>query len=56
MGDKLVEDHTHLGMFVPSATVQGDQNLILNPLHQDYGKVRIVETEPFTFDQRLFKP
>lgn len=55
LGDKFVADQNFLIMRVPSAIVQGDSNYVLNPLHQDIKKVKIVKQVRFEFDERLFK-
>jgi RES domain-containing protein len=41
-------------MKVPSAVVQGDFNYLINPFHKDYSRIKIVSTERFSFDNRLF--
>ncbi|GAB2764090.1 RES family NAD+ phosphorylase [Salinimicrobium soli] len=40
---------------VPSAVVPGDFNYLINPRHQDFSKIRILGTEQFLLDNRLFK-
>jgi RES domain-containing protein len=55
MGDKFILDHKHPVLRVPSAVVQGDFNYLINPLHAGMKKIKIQDTEPFTFDQRFFK-
>ena len=36
---------------VPSKTVAGDYNVIINPGHRDMKKVKIITIEPFGFDE-----
>jgi RES domain-containing protein len=55
IGDLFVQNNKFLVMRVPSAVVQGDFNYLVNPLHADFPKVKIVNTQPFNFDPRLFK-
>ena len=43
----------YLGLKVPSAVVKGEFNYLLNPLHSDMSKVKILSQEPFIFDSRL---
>ncbi len=38
---------------VPSAIIKEEFNFILNPLHEDFKKIKVIKTEPFTFDTRL---
>ena len=44
-----------LALQVPSAVVEGDWNVLLNPKHPEFAKVRISATKPFHFDERLFR-
>ena len=54
MGDKFVTQGDHLVLKVPSATVQGTYNYLVNPRHPDFPKIRLLATGPFAFDKRLF--
>lgn len=54
LGDAFVRANTFLVLKVPSVVVAGDFNYLLNPLHKDFGKVKIEKTEPFDFDERMF--
>ncbi|MBL4755428.1 MAG: RES family NAD+ phosphorylase [Flavobacteriales bacterium] len=54
LGDQFSADHEFLVLKVPSAVVDGDHNFLLNPNHKDFGKVSVINIEPFTFDERLF--
>jgi RES domain-containing protein len=55
IGNNFFKANTHLILQVPSATVPGDFNYLFNPLHADFKLVKILFTEPFEFDSRLFK-
>lgn len=39
----------------PSVVVNGDFNYLLNPYHEDFDRIKIVHTEAFVFDERLFR-
>jgi len=54
-GDRFVAGGKSPVMKVPSAVVQGEYNFLINPRHEDAVEIKIVSTEPFTFDERLFK-
>lgn len=54
IGDKFIQENKFLLFRVPSAVVQGDFNLLLNPAHKDFHSIRILRVEPFPFDQRIF--
>ncbi|HEY2583963.1 MAG TPA: RES domain-containing protein [Mucilaginibacter sp.] len=55
IGDDFLKSNAHLILQVPSATVPGDYNYIINPAHPDFTRLKIVESQPFEFDSRLFK-
>lgn len=40
-------------MEVPSVLVEEESNYILNPLHVDSSKVKLISQRPFSFDHRL---
>jgi RES domain-containing protein len=56
IGDEFVREGKHLVLQVPSATVPGDFNYLINPLHDLSYQVKITSPPvPFPFDRRLFK-
>lgn len=55
IGDDFLKADTHLILQVPSVTVFGDFNYIINPRHPEFNNLKIIMTEPFEFDSRLFK-
>lgn len=54
IGDEFIKEKQNLIMAVPSAIVQEENNYLINPLHPDFKKVKIVETRSFKTDERLF--
>jgi len=44
-----------LGILVPSVVMNLDYNLVLNPLHQSYLNVRIVNKMPYQLQERFVK-
>jgi RES domain-containing protein len=54
LGDTFVAENKFLILQVPSVVVQGEYNFLINPSHKDLNKIRILKTEPFIFDKRLF--
>ncbi len=54
-GDDFVKRNKSLILKVPSAVVQGEYNYLINPRHKKFKAVKIVKTEPFEFDKRLFE-
>lgn len=55
IGDEFISNGDHLILSVPSAVVKGDHNILINPNHADFSKVKILESEHFPFDRRIFK-
>lgn len=55
IGKSFLEKASHLVLKVPSAVVQGEFNYLFNPHHDLMKKVKIEKTEPFFFDERLFR-
>lgn len=54
IGDRFIKDSVFAVLKVPSAVVQGEYNYLLNPYHPDISRIRVVGTEVFSFDERLF--
>lgn len=55
IGDKFIKEKDALVLKVPSVVVQGDFNYLINPSHQDFHRIKIINKELFNFDSRLFK-
>lgn len=55
LGNNFIGKKEVLYIKVPSAVVLGDFNILINPAHSDFDKVKIIKTESFDFDERLFK-
>jgi RES domain-containing protein len=54
LGDDFLQTHETLILKVPSAVVQGDHNYLVNPTHSDAKKIKVLSSELFEFDERLF--
>ena len=55
IGDKFVADNKYCVLQVPSAVTHGDFNLLVNPHHPEFSKIKILEIEDFSFDERILK-
>jgi RES domain-containing protein len=55
IGDSWIRQNEHLLMKAPSAVVEGDFNILINPGNPDFSQVKIVNVDDFVFDGRLFK-
>lgn len=55
LGDEWLDRREHLALAVPSALVQEERNVLIDPLHADAGRIRVVAFRPFAFDIRLLE-
>jgi RES domain-containing protein len=55
LGEEWIRLGRTAGMFVPSAVIRGDWNMLLNPAHADFTKIKLRDAEPFVFDARTFR-
>lgn len=56
LGSRWFESTTTLGLLVPSVVIPEERNLLLNPQHRDFARVRIFDSQPFRLDARLNPP
>jgi RES domain-containing protein len=54
IGDKFVSDNQFCILQVPSAVTKGDYNYLINPYHPENEKIKIIASEKFPFDNRIF--
>lgn len=54
IGDEFIKDKQNLLLKVPSAVITDECNYLINPLHTDFKKIKILETRSFKTDERLF--
>lgn len=52
-GAEFLRSGRALGMIVPSAIVPEASNIVINPRHKKFAKVKIESRRAFKFDQRL---
>lgn len=50
IGDNWAIQNTSPVLFVPSAIIKNEFNVLLNVHHPDFKEIRIVDVEPFMFD------
>lgn len=55
IGEKWLHENKTLYLKVPSAVVKNEWNIIINPQHKHFHKVKIISVEDYTFDSRLVK-
>jgi len=54
VGDKFIAVNKFCLLKVPSAIVHGDYNILINPFHKDFSKIKVVDVANFPLDERLF--
>lgn len=55
IGDEWFNSKRTAVLIVPSAIIPIENNYLINPFHQDFGKIKIHPPEPFVLDQRIWK-
>lgn len=53
IGDRWAVERASAVLQVPSAIIERENNYLLNPLHDDFRRVRLSRPEPFRIDLRL---
>jgi RES domain-containing protein len=54
-GDQFVSENKFCLLKIPSVVTQGDYNLLINPNHPDFTRIKIMSVEKFPFGKRIFK-
>jgi RES domain-containing protein len=52
-GDEWISANQTVAFSVPSAVVLGEWNLLLNPAHPDFPRIKFDQPLPFHFDSRM---
>ena len=55
IGDNFLQSSSSLLFKVPSVVIPEEHNIVINPKHKDFSKVKIKSVRSFEFDVRLFK-
>ncbi len=55
LGSAWAASGRSLALRVPSAVVDGDWNLLLNPAHTAFARVQILPPKSFRYDPRMFR-
>ncbi len=54
IGDYFIKSKKYLALAIPSAIMMEEHNYLLNPMHPDFKKVKIISERPIRVDDRLF--
>ncbi len=54
-GDQWIQARRTVTLLVPAATIPGEWNVLLNPAHADFARVKFYEPRAFEFDVRMFR-
>ena len=55
VGNKFIAENKCCVLQIPSVVTQGDFNLLINPYHSEFSRVKIIDQAKFPFDERIFK-
>lgn len=55
IGSSWINDNEHLTIKVPSSIIPQEFNYVINPQHELYREVRIIDITDFSLDDRLIK-
>ncbi len=55
IGTGWVRSAARVGLWLPSAVIPHERNLLLNPAHPDFARLRLRAPAPFAFDPRLWR-
>jgi RES domain-containing protein len=54
LGDEFARLKNHCLLFLPSVLAPAEYNGLLNPDHRDFKRVAVRETQPLSYDPRMF--
>lgn len=53
IGDRWLRDRSSLALAVPASVLPGRRNVLLNPIHEQFGVIRQVSIDPLPWPSRL---
>jgi RES domain-containing protein len=54
-GSNWAKAGSSLGLMGPSAVVDGEWNVLLNPSHKDFARIDLLPARTFHYDERMYK-
>lgn len=55
IGRHFVAENKFCVLMIPSVVTQGDYNILINPNHKDFKRIKIINKQKFPFDKRILK-
>jgi len=55
VGDRFIAENEFCVLQIPSAVTKGDHNLLINQHHREFSRIKIIKSEKFPFDERIFR-
>jgi RES domain-containing protein len=55
IGRKFVTEQAYALLIIPSVITRGDHNVLINPNHPDFSKIKTTALEKFPFNKRILK-
>ncbi len=55
IGSEFLKSGDNLLLECPSAVITEEMNYLVNPGHKDFKKLKVISTDDYKFDNRLFK-
>ncbi len=52
-GNAFINEHKFLAIQVPSSIIETEHNILINPLHKDFSKIKVLSKEIINIDKRL---
>ncbi|MDB5007429.1 MAG: hypothetical protein JWP45_1822 [Mucilaginibacter sp.] len=53
IGERWIKENQSAILQIPSSIIEEETNYLLNPAHEDFKNIRIINNRPFLFDQRI---
>ena len=53
IGANWIKENKSAILKVPSSIIEEEVNYLLNPVHKDFPKIKLIKTQPFIFDSRI---
>ena len=54
-GDDWIKNNRSLLLMVPSAVLPTEFNVLINPMHREMKRVKVINSKPYSFDRRLLQ-